>query len=86
MKKTQAASVPVVQIANVIKNRYSKESTGHEAVRRTSEEFKSDKAKKKNMIRVFGPDGCFILCEVKSNGRLTAHGRRLREAFLNGYK
>ena len=82
MKKTEAKAVPVVQIVNAIKNRHSKESTGHEAVRRTSEEYKTAKAEGKNVTRIFDNTGCFILVPVKSNGKLTAHGERLRKAFL----
>lgn len=86
MKKvTEATMVPVVQVVNVLKNRYCKGSA-QEVNHRISEDYRKSKAEKKNVVRVFGPDGCFILCEVKSNGKLTAHGRRLREAFLNGYK
>lgn len=85
MKKTEAAATPVVQVFNVLKNKYTKNSA-YELAHRISNEFKANKAEGKNVVRVFGPDGCFILCEVKSNGKLTAHGRRLRDAFFDGYK
>lgn len=85
MKKTEAAMVPVVQVFNVVKNRYCKGSA-QEVNHRISEDYRKNKSEKKNFVRVFGPDGCFVLCEVKSNGKLTAHGRRLREAFLAGYQ
>lgn len=84
-KTTEAMATPVIQVSNVLKNRYTKDSA-YELAHRISNEFKASKAEKKNFVRVFGPDGCFVLCEVKSNGKLTAHGRRLREAFLAGYQ
>lgn len=85
-KTTEAMATPVIQVFNVLKNKYTRESTAHEVVRRTSEEYKAAKAEGKNFTRIYGPDKCFILAPVKSNGVLTAHGRKLREVFLNGYK
>ena len=88
MKKTTvAAGIPVVQVVNVLKNKYTKETTAHEVVRRVSEEYKETKAKGGNFIRIYGPDRCFILAPVKGNGTtLTAYGRKLREEFLSGYQ
>ena len=84
-KATEAMATPVIQVNNVLRNRYTKNSA-YELAHRVSNEFKANKAEGKNYIKVFGPDGCFVLCETKSNGKLTAHGQRLREAFLAGYQ
>ena len=84
-KMTEAMATPVIQVSNVLRNRYTKNSA-YELAHRVSNEFKANKAEGKNVVRVFGPDGCFVLCEIKSNGKLTAHGKRLRDAFLNGYQ
>lgn len=86
MFKTSAKAVPVIQVSNVLKDKYTRRSTAYTAARRIVEDFRNQKEEGKNYVRVFGPDGCFVLCEVKSNGKLTANGLRLREAFLNGYK
>lgn len=82
MKKNQLA---VHQVSNVLKDKYTRNSA-YEVTKRISQEFKASKADGKNTIKVFGPDGCFILVPVKSNGKLTAYGRRLRDGFLNNYK
>lgn len=83
MKKTQAASVPVIQVNNVLKNRNTKETTAHETMRRVSEEFYVAKAEGKNFIRIYVPGKELpIFAPVKVDGTLTARGRRMREQFL----